>query len=283
MDRIPTTETKLTKEVHTENKLNFCQSHLGRALLKVLLLTLVIAFSNHVQAEEDGPLGEFVEVKPMDDAEPLVEVKQHYNLNTPYKERRDRFGWIFSIGAENIFMPDYESIIDGQFYEDLFGSSDVTLLQGELGFKYNFKLGSIALSAGFGMGTLTDDRVGEERVLGIQRQFLGFNFYFDNLMKEPYAVPYVGAQVWTMDLKEEALDSGLENATTTGVGFSYKFGVMFQLNWLDQDSAKYGYKDSHIENTYLDVYITQNTSTHDENDPDTSSDFNWGAGLKIEF
>ncbi len=233
------------------------------------------------QTEVAPPAEDLVEVRGGD--LPLVEVKQQYSTEIPYKERREKFGWVFSVGSENLFMSEYISLLDANYYEDLFGEEDLTFFQVELGLKYNFKLGGIELSAGYGMGSVTDNRIGDDRKLEISKPFLGLTLYLDTIMKEPYVVPYFGAQIWTMDIKEVAVTSDIEDAITTDIGFSYKIGLLFQLNWLDRDSAQTGYQDHHIQNTYLDVFVAQNAGTQGEEDPDTSSDFNWGAGLKIEF
>ncbi len=289
MIRISALELRRIKEFGEQNKLHFCQSYFGIAKVLLVLVLLVGRVSygqeseslDEIQSaeEEKSETGEvLVTEEPQ-----LVEVKEALSINNPYKERRDRWGVLFSIGAENLYVSEYESIIDGNFYEDLFGSSDLTFLEGELGLKYNFQIGSIALSAGFGMGSVTDDRIGQERSIELQKQYAGLTMYFDNLMKEPYVVPYIGGQVWVMNISEEILDTEESHAITSGIGFSFKVGTMFQLNWLDNHSAQSGYNDHHIENTYLDVYVTQNASTSDEEDPNLSSDFNWGAGLKIEF
>lgn len=214
---------------------------------------------------------------------PLVEVKQRLSMDLPYKERRDRFGWLLSLGTENLFMADYVSLLDEHYYEDLFGDDDLSFFEVELGLKYNFQLGSLALAAGYGMGSITDNRIGEDRKLEISKPYLGLTYYMDTLMKEPYVVPYVGAQVWQMNIKEEAVTSAVQDSITTDFGFSFRVGLLFQLNWLDKESARSGYQDHHIQNTYFDIYVTQNTETQDDGDPNTSSDFNWGAGLKIEF
>jgi len=213
----------------------------------------------------------------------MVEIQQRLSMDTPYKQRRERWGWLFSVGTENLFMADYVSLLDDNYYEDLFGNDDLSFFEMELGLKYNFTLGSLALSLGYGMGSITDNRIGEDRKLEISKPHVGLTYYMDTLMREPYVVPYAGAQIWTMNIKESADTSAEDDSITTDVGFSFKVGLLFQLNWLDKDSAKSGYQDHNIQNTYLDVFITQNTETQDESDPNTSSDFNWGAGLKIEF
>ncbi len=231
--------------------------------------------------QDQFPVDNLVEVQGSDS--PLVEVRQRFSSDTPYRDRRDTFGWVFSIGTENLFMPDYLSLLDDNYYEDLFGDSDLSFFQLGLGFKYNFSLGSMALSAGYAMGSITDNRVGDERRLELSKPYADLSFYLDTFMKEPYVVPYVGAQVWSMNVKEESVGSEIEDSLTTDIGFSFKVGLLFQLNWLDTESAREAYNDFHIQNTYLDIFAIQNTETQGEDDPNLSSDFNWGAGLKIEF
>jgi len=223
------------------------------------------------------------QVEVRDEYVPLVDVKAAYTSTTPYRHRRDRWGWMFSVNGENTFFSDFTSGIDSAFYEDLFGTEDLTIANVELEFRYNFLLGGLSLSLNYGNGSIEDDRTGELRKLEITKTAAGLTLYFDTLMKEPYVVPYVGGQLWKMGLSETNATTEIEYNKETSLGMAVKVGLLFQLNWLDPESALAGYQDNRIQNTYLDVFVTQYGETQGETDPNTATDFNWGAGLKVEF
>lgn len=222
-------------------------------------------------------------VEVIEDIPQGLEIVDTPHFNVPYKERRSRHGWIFSVNGDNLYFPDYISALDGRSYDEIFGQTDLTLVQLEIGYKYNFVLGAIGLSIAQGLGSIQDDRLGEVRELEISKTSGSATLYLDNITSEPYLVPYVSGTLWRFDLFEEAQTSAVDYSASTDIGFAYSLGLLFQLNWMDKDSARKAYEDYGLQNTYLDVFFTQHTATADESDPNFESDFNWGIGLKLEF
>lgn len=209
-----------------------------------------------------------------------VEVRKEY---TPYRERRTTHGFLFSFNAENLYFQDYASIVDEKLYEELFGQEDLTLLQIQLDYKLNFILGAIVAGAGFGQGTLIDDRVGEERSLTISKKSLRAQWLLDSLTKEPYLVPYVGVSYWQFGIEEGNRTLKTTNSYDSGNGTALTVGMLVQLNWIEPDVAKGAYLSQGLENTYLDVFWTQYQNTDNELDPVFENDFNFGVGLRMEF
>lgn len=223
--------------------------------------------------------GNFVEVIPR---EKNVEVQPRKKY-TNYRERRTTNGFLFSVNAENLYFPDYASILDDELYENLFGQEDLTLAQVQVSYKLNFFLGSFVTGVGFGYGTLIDDRSGIERSLSIGKKSAHGQWLLDSLMKEPFFVPYIGAEYWQMELTEKNATSGLQTTYTTGNGTSLTAGFLVQLNWIEPETSRDAYLNHGLENTYLDVFWTQYQSTDEELDPNFENDFNFGVGLKMEF
>lgn len=215
-----------------------------------------------------------------------VEVRTQHKFQN-YKERRSRHGLTIGISSENVYMHDYTSIYDGKLYEELWGQEDVSLPQLNLNYKFNFMLGSINIGAGYGHGSVLDDRTGDERTIIIDKTAGNLQFLFDNFMKEPYFVPYVGVSLFNFKVTEQVkLSTGTEateHSFTTDTGNAFTVGFLIQLNWMDKDAAKLAYLENGLENTYLDIYWTQYENPNQSPDPSTQSDFNWGAGLRIEF
>lgn len=215
-----------------------------------------------------------------------VEVRTRHKFES-YKERRSRHGFTVGISSENVYMHDYTSIYDGKLYEELWGQEDVSLPQLNLNYKFNFILGSINIGAGYGQGSILDDRIGEERTIIIDKTAANFQFLFDNFMKEPYFVPYIGVSLFNFKITEQVTlatsTERTDHSFTTDTGNAFTVGFLIQLNWMEKEASKEAYLENGLENTYLDIYWTQYENPNQEPDPSTQSDFNWGAGLRIEF
>lgn len=206
---------------------------------------------------------------------------------TNYKERRKRHGFSLGLSSENVYMPDYVSIYDGKLYEELWGQEDISMPQLSMSYKFNFILGSINLGASYAQGSILDDRSSDQRTIQLEKKAVNFQVLFDNLMSEPYFVPYAGVSVYDFKIKEhiKIAATGIEESQDfeTEYGNAYTVGFLIQLNWLEKESAKHAYFENGLENTYLDIYWTQYENPNQDPDPNTQSDFNWGAGLRIEF
>ncbi|GEM_PF-1764143 len=236
------------------------------------------------------PVTETVPVEKVTEADMVEVIPREKNVEieprkryTNYRDRRTTHGFLFSFNAENLYFQDYASLVDQKLYEELFGQEDLTLLQVQVDYKLNFMLGSIIAGAGFGQGTLIDDRVGEERGLTISKKSLRAQWLLDSITKEPYFVPYLGASLWQFGISEENKTLNTTNSYDTGNGTALTVGFLIQLNWLEPEVAKGAYLAQGLENTYLDVFWTQYQNTDDELDPVFENDFNFGVGLRMEF
>lgn len=242
--------------------------------------------SDQDSAQEKSTEADMVEVIPREKSVEIEPRKKYLS----YRDRRTKHGFLFNINAENLYFPDYASIIDKQLYETMFGQEDVTLLQIQMSYKFNFFLGALSAGAGYGQGILEDNRLYSEakaayleRSLKIEKKSLNAQWQLDSLMREPYFVPYVGASYWQMTLTENDKTQGKDAVLDTGNGTSFTVGFLVQLNWLEPDAARVGYMGQGLENTFLDIFWTQYQNTDTETDPELVNDFNFGAGLRLEF
>ncbi len=228
---------------------------------------------------------DYVEVIPKEKNVEIVARKKYSN----YRDRRTASGLLINVNAENLYFSEYKSILDGALYEKLFGQEDLAMVQLQAGYKFNFILGSIVGGASYGSGTLIDDRSTEERLLTLNKKSVYAQWLLDSLMKEPYIVPYVGLNFWTMSIHEEnktALPtSGKVTSLNhdTGNGTAITVGFLVQLNWLEPEVSKLAYINDGLENTYLDVFWTEYRGTDHALDPILEDGFNFGAGLRFEF
>lgn len=233
------------------------------------------------------------EREPLTDGKVVVEKPVDYTL--PYKKRRSRHGVLFSVGLEKIEPTEYYSLNDDVAISEMFGNTTIDMITVELGYKYNFSLGSVYLIGGYAMGSTSDDTVGAERKLNLKKQSISAGYAADMIFDEPWVVPYAQAGIHQFDINETKNDE--EQAHTTEPCLNYRFGVLFQLNWIensiDPSTHKQGLMSSGLENTYLDVYTSfyqPSSKLFDPADPDTISDDpdlqaenTIGVALKMEF
>ncbi|UXR65759.1 hypothetical protein EZJ49_05790 [Bdellovibrio bacteriovorus] len=227
-------------------------------------------------SEESVPTENLVEVPPQD--LPLVEVQIRQDNLAPYKERRETHGVYFGLDYEAVNFKNFISTLDGMSYKDVFGEDTVNLVQAGFDYKFNFFLGSLSAGLFYGMGRVDADN---SRSLEISKYGAAFRFTADMIMNEPYVAPYVGLNVWQMGVSEKSATDSF--SATTQLGYNYTVGFLIQLDWIDYDTAKESTFNWGLENTFLDVYATQYAKTEAPDDPNTETDFTYGAGLRFEF
>lgn len=227
-------------------------------------------------AQEDA---EEVEVN---DPNALVEVHVTQDFLAPYKVRREKHGIYFGVQYEPLVLKNYVSTLQpGVTYGTLFGDEAISLIRANMNYKYNFELGAIAIGADVGSGDVQSSNSGTSTTLNVMKYGVNLQYTMDNVWPEPYAAPYVGINIWKMDISES---SGTTNfQAVTQIGYNYMIGVLVQLDWLDQDTAKESTFSTGLENTFIDLYITQYAKTESEDDPNTETDLGYGAGIRLEF
>lgn len=242
--------------------------HLSLKILITLSLGLFGAVSS-AQESEGNP--------------PLVEVELSQDNLAPYIERRDNSGVYFGINYEAVDLKNYVSVLDGvnQSYNAVFGADPVPLIRLNIDYKYNTPVGSIAAGVDFGVGTLSSSKSGVNHNLQLTRYGVGLKWTFDSFGEEPYVAPYLGLNIWQMGIKESTSTDSFE--ITTDFGYNYTVGLLFQLDWLDESASKTSTFDWGIESTFVDIYTTQYAKTMSDTDPNTETDFLYGAGLRLEF
>lgn len=256
--------------------------------LRVVFLSAVILFATSARAQDYSD--------PLKGDEITVESVQ--DLTTSYKERRKDFGALFSINYERYFPEEHVSVIQNKTYEELSEGEPVPVIGAEIGVKYNFALGSFAALFGYGVGNFANESQNLDGV-NVKITKLDLNFAFDNLTSEPWVVPYAQGGIHQLEWEENSF-TGSDNVIETLVAkpnAHYKFGVLFQLNWIenwiDPSTTAEGLRSSGLENTYLDIFYA-GYSAYAEPDPIVGalgadegeanlSSSGLGMGLKLEF
>ncbi len=250
-----------------------------------LIITSLFLFSSFGIAQDySDPVseGEIVVEKPTD-------------LSQNYRDRRGRYGILFSVNYEKFTPNNYVSIFQNKNFEQLSGDGEMPLVSGELGAKFNFVMGSISASASYGQSIFSNE---SQDVYNMQADItkLNLGFAFDNLTTEPWVVPYGQVGIHQITWEEESYDSSnnlISQSVKTPWTMNYKAGLMLQLNWLensiDPNTHTNGLTSSGLQNTFLDIFYQGYAETEvvTQNQYGTKAiDFksnNYGVGLKLEF
>lgn len=225
--------------------------------------------------------------QPVSDASPDGKIDIIYGpeLLEPYRERRSKWSFTFGLNQENFFPEKAQLNSDTTpvSYESLFGKEPIRLFQINTGAKYNFLWGALSAELIYGMGQVSDGRSGVSRVLSITKQGLSFGWTMDSLFREPYVAPYINGQVFEMSYADKGASIGDDTgitAPTTGM----TVGLLIQLNAVDPtDTAMKANFEYGLNNTFLDLFLTQYNTSNSKDDPELQTSLNWGAGIKLEF
>lgn len=228
----------------------------------------------------------------------VVEKNEDYTL--PYKQRRGTHGAVFAVGMETLNPKDYRSQFNDGHYDTFTSGKKISLVNVELGYKHNLSaLGSVSVVGVFGTGGVDGSDGTNDRNFAFTKYGLSANFAVDAILDEPWVVPYVQAGVHQFSAAETGVLAGNEETrtATAGLAGNYKFGLLFQLDWIESSIDKNARADrlrsSGLENTYIDVFMTEYLASSKaidpaaafgtEGDPNMHSSAQIGVALKLEF
>ncbi|WP_413583019.1 hypothetical protein [Bdellovibrio sp. HCB288] len=248
-----------------------------RIQINTLVSLVLVFFCSSSFASIEEPEEGYVEVH----TNSLVEKEIAQDSLADYKIRRENHGIYFGLEYEDYVPVSFVSINDGKTYQELFDGASLPIISLAIDYKYNFALGSVAIGGSYGMGSIQDNRSGEDRTLEISKLMATLKYSMDNIMNEPYVVPYFGMSMYKMSLTDKSPTSTINEDAP--VGYSYSVGFLLQLDWLDRDTAKAATFNYGLENTFLDVFMSQYLAAGDDTEANMESDPIWGAGLRLEF
>lgn len=213
----------------------------------------------------------------------LVEIRDNDEIFQTYRERREGHGWLVGAGVENYKPQNFLSPVDGDSYETIFGGANIMMMSVEGGYKLNLGAISIGAVLGYAQGSVGGSSDGETRSLKVERTSLKGMLALDGITDEPLVAPYASFGLYRLGVDDFVETADLKFEGQTGTGTLLSIGALVQLNWLERASAREAWISSGLQNTYLDVFVTQLGKTSSDDDPDFSSAFNWGAALRLEF
>lgn len=213
----------------------------------------------------------------------LVEVHIPAGATAPYQTKRGPWSVRFAVTSETLFFHSADSALYVATFEDIFGKSKVAINQIQLGPQWNTPIGSLGLDLIYGQGSIQDGRSGDRVTLSLQKKGAALMYSMDTLFAEPYFAPYASVQAFTFDHKETSGLDGHSVAKSTALTSAYSAGIHFYLNWLDESASRRAYHEGGLVATMVDVYAIKYQTSTQASDTDLQTDWEYGAGLRLEF
>lgn len=200
-----------------------------------------------------------------------------YTYLTPYRDRRNTFGFVFGVGFSqyqpNTYKPDF---VVNETYETYYGYPETPMAELQLAAKWNMGIGSISLETA---GGYFFNRSKDDSVLKVMPVRAGLQLALDTLSEEPVFVPYGGGGVYTAFYEERLASQAVGG--NTGIGFYANGGLMLQLNGLDEDAAIRSFDETGLENTF--VFAEARYYLNPLDGPSLGSSIHAAAGLRLEY
>lgn len=255
-----------------------------RGILKLKLICLLLILSTGSVNPSFAVTGAFA---PMDPKPGYVQIEYPAEFILPYRERRPRHQLTFNVNYENYAPVAYLSpaIADPNLvsntYSNVYDLVDIPLVSASLGWKVNVPFLGIEIAPFYGVGSVQSKKSGESMSLSLEKYGVRVAAALETIFPEPYVVPYLATQLQMWGIEE--VGSTLTYSRTTGYAVGFQAGLLLQLNWLDSAAAARALRESGLQNTYVDLFVQQYGDTSDPEDPLMNSEFNWGAGLRLEY
>lgn len=250
----------------------------------VLFFGIFAAYIDAARAEDEtaGPQpddGQWVEVEPSN----LLpsDITGIYYL-VPYRSRRANSGHLVSVGYSSFTPDNYTPNFINSDFQTIYPTAEMPLVELQYVYKRNYSFGSLGLELAAGMYNNKSDDTSIASELQLIPARVGAVLYLDALYFEPYVVPYVAGGAYTV-FYEETLEGSSAYGGNTQVAPYLTVGASFQLNWVDREAARLSYLESGVENTFIYVEARKLFASQAAQDPDVSTGFNWGAGVRVEF
>jgi len=198
----------------------------------------------------------------------------------PYRDRRTKWGQILGVSYGLYTPSNYKIDQVPESFSEFYPVPVLGLLSVEAVFKRNFDLITMGIFGSVGYFNTTSDVPGFDAQLTIIPIKLGFILEIETLWREPWVVPYVHGGIYST-IYEETGDFTTLSGTTL-LAFYMSGGLMFQVDWLDDHSAREGYVSSGIENTFIFIEGNFMSNSIQEQDPGFGAIYA-SAGMKVEF
>lgn len=216
----------------------------------------------------------------------LIEIEYPVEALLPYRDRRPTHQVTANIQHEmfaptGFISPTVTDPAAANIYSKVYSDKDMGITSLSIGYKYNIPLIGLEVAPFYGMGSLKESTIGETMLLDVSKAGVRVAGYLETLTSEPYVVPYAALQFQIWNVEEKSATKAFSRET--GFVMGTQLGLLIQLNWIDPDGALTAMNESGLNNTYLDIFAQQYGESTDSADPNLTTDFNWGVGLRLEY
>jgi hypothetical protein len=209
-----------------------------------------------------------------------VEIDYKPDAFVSYRERKQDWSYLFSIGVDTYLPAKHQSKVDGVMYSTAIGNK-ISIINLATGLMYNTQLFGISAQLFFGQGSTKSGDSGTGRELNLTLSGAKAGIYFNNLFEDPYVVPY-GLIKFSLFGWSEQVDGSNPQSGQAAYNIGSQIGALFQLNWIEPDTSLVA-QNNGMQNTYLDFYLHQYNTSNGKEDPDFQSDLNYGISVMMEF
>jgi hypothetical protein len=209
-----------------------------------------------------------------------IEIDYKPDAFVAYRLRKQDWSYQFSLGVESYQPSKHQSEIDQALYSAGIGNK-ISIYNLATGLMYNTALFGISAQLFFGKGWTRGDSLGVDRSLSVTLTGAKAGVYFNNLLSEPYVVPY-GLVRFSIFGWSEQVDGSEIKTGQAAYNVGSQIGALFQLNWIEPDTSLASQING-MQNTYLDLYLHQNNTSNGADDPDFQSDLSYGLSVMMEF
>lgn len=212
-------------------------------------------------------------------ADSYIEMELKADPYASYKQRRTDWSYRYYLGTE-IFLPNkYVSPADGSSYTATIGQTGMSVLTASIGTQYNTRIGAFFIDLFYGSGSISQSGT----TIGIAKTGASLGIFLDTIFDNPYVSPYLSYQAFQMGWREVDPASSINIGNTISMMSSYQFGLSVHLDKIDPISSGAAYTEYGLKNSFIDIYGYQNMKSANLNDPDFSSELNYGINFRLEF
>lgn len=193
-------------------------------------------------------------------ANPLVEVESNLNPLQSYKERNHKFSKLLSLGVGYWQPYGFESSKDQNSFVQLFGEGE-QINSPEINFWLRKKFMYMDWGVGviLGSGKISSNLSNEDLVLNFQYSGLQFGIWLNQIMEEPYLVPYFSIQQINLSISEQ--NQGQTLTEITSPSLHMRLGLQLQLSWLEWLSSNRALASFGLQNTFLEGFYQLSSNT----------------------
>lgn len=222
-------------------------------------------------------MGVFVLIPTKVYAEGEVIFEEDPSIIEAYKYRRTETGALFTLAYETQKYDKYLSTLDNTLFADKYGAG-AKLFGFNWQKKFNWQYLSYSVGLGYATGSVSGS--GSSR-LEVTKYKLPNRFSLDGISDEPNWVPFLNLDFWQMKLSES--DGTSSFSGDIQLGLEYAIGVSIQISRFDRSSSGQAYAEWGLENTFFDLYATNNLKPLSGEEADVSNTMQLGMGLTLEF